>query len=58
MSWKSPALGPGSFRHLPSSSQERSESVNDVDIEAIAPWLEILWDQKGSDLLLSWGLGA
>jgi twitching motility protein PilT len=27
--------------------------VNDTDIEAITPWLEILWDQKGSDLLLA-----
>jgi twitching motility protein PilT len=32
---------------------ERSESVNDINVEAISPWLEILWDQKGSDLLLS-----
>ncbi len=27
--------------------------MNDIDIEAITPWLQILWDQKGSDLLLS-----
>lgn len=27
--------------------------MNDTDIEAITPWLEILWDQKGSDLLLA-----
>jgi twitching motility protein PilT len=27
--------------------------VNDTDTEAIEPWLEILWDQKGSDLLLA-----
>jgi twitching motility protein PilT len=27
--------------------------VNDIDIEAISPWLEILWDHKGSDLLLA-----
>jgi twitching motility protein PilT len=29
--------------------------VNDIDTQAIAPWLEILWDQKGSDLLLTGG---
>jgi twitching motility protein PilT len=29
--------------------------VNDIDTEAIAPWLQILWDQKGSDLLLAGG---
>ena len=29
--------------------------MNDTDITAITPWLEILWDQKGSDLLLSGG---
>jgi Tfp pilus assembly ATPase PilU len=27
--------------------------MNDIDIEAITPWLQILWDQKGSDLLLA-----
>jgi twitching motility protein PilT len=27
--------------------------VNDIDTKEIEPWLEILWDQKGSDLLLS-----
>jgi twitching motility protein PilT len=27
--------------------------VNHIDTEAITPWLEILWDQKGSDLLLA-----
>jgi len=27
--------------------------VNDIDTEAISPWLQILWDQKGSDLLLA-----
>ncbi len=27
--------------------------MNDINIEAITPWLQILWDQKGSDLLLS-----
>ncbi len=27
--------------------------MNDTNIEAISPWLQILWDQKGSDLLLS-----
>jgi pilus retraction protein PilT len=27
--------------------------VNDIDISAIAPWLQIMWDQKGSDLLLA-----
>ena len=53
---KSPALGPGSSASDP--SHERSESVNDIDTEAIAPWLEILWDQKGSDLLLGRGFGA
>jgi twitching motility protein PilT len=29
--------------------------VNDIQTEAITPWLEILWDQKGSDLLLAGG---
>ncbi len=29
--------------------------MNETDISAITPWLEILWDQKGSDLLLSGG---
>ena len=29
--------------------------MNNIDTEAISPWLEILWDQKGSDLLLSGG---
>jgi hypothetical protein len=24
--------------------------MNEIDIEAISPWLQILWDQKGSDL--------
>ena len=27
--------------------------MNDIDTEAITPWLQILWDQKGSDLLLA-----
>lgn len=27
--------------------------MNNIDIGAITPWLEILWDQKGSDLLLA-----
>ena len=27
--------------------------MNDIDTEAISPWLQILWDQKGSDLLLA-----
>ena len=27
--------------------------MNEIDTVAIAPWLEILWDQKGSDLLLA-----
>jgi twitching motility protein PilT len=27
--------------------------VNDIDTAAIAPWLQIMWDQKGSDLLLA-----
>jgi twitching motility protein PilT len=27
--------------------------VNSIHSEAIAPWLQILWDQKGSDLLLA-----
>jgi twitching motility protein PilT len=27
--------------------------VIEVDTEAISPWLQILWDQKGSDLLLT-----
>jgi twitching motility protein PilT len=27
--------------------------VNDLDITAITPWLQTLWDHKGSDLLLS-----
>jgi twitching motility protein PilT len=56
---KSPAPGPGSSVILnplspsPFLPPERSEQVNDIDIAAITPWLEILWDQKGSDLLLS-----
>ena len=29
-----------------------------IDTEAISPWLEILWDQKGSDLLACRRLGA
>jgi len=29
--------------------------VKHIDTEAISPWLEILWDQKGSDLLLAGG---
>jgi twitching motility protein PilT len=29
--------------------------VQDTDLESIAPWLEILWDQGGSDLLLAGG---
>jgi len=29
--------------------------VKNIDTEAISPWLEILWDQKGSDLLLAGG---
>ena len=32
--------------------------MNDIDTEAISPWLEILWDQKGSDLLLVGWFGA
>jgi twitching motility protein PilT len=27
--------------------------VNDTDTTAIEPWLQIMWDQKGSDLLLA-----
>jgi twitching motility protein PilT len=27
--------------------------VNSIDTAAISPWLDILWDQKGSDLLLA-----
>jgi twitching motility protein PilT len=27
--------------------------VNDIDTAAITPWLQIMWDQKGSDLLLA-----
>ena len=27
--------------------------MNEITTEAISPWLEILWDQKGSDLLLA-----
>jgi twitching motility protein PilT len=27
--------------------------VNEINTEDIAPWLEIMWEQKGSDLLLS-----
>jgi hypothetical protein len=27
--------------------------VNEIHTEAITPWLEILWDQKGSDLVPS-----
>jgi twitching motility protein PilT len=29
--------------------------VKNIDTDAITPWLEILWDQKGSDLLLAGG---
>ena len=29
--------------------------MKNIDTEAISPWLEILWDQKGSDLLLAGG---
>jgi twitching motility protein PilT len=29
--------------------------VKSIDIETIAPWLQILWDQGGSDLLLAGG---
>jgi twitching motility protein PilT len=29
--------------------------VQNIDTEAITPWLEIMWDQKGSDLLLAGG---
>jgi twitching motility protein PilT len=29
--------------------------VNSIDPEEIEPWLQILWDQKGSDLLLTGG---
>jgi twitching motility protein PilT len=29
--------------------------VKNVDVRAISPWLQILWDQKGSDLLLAGG---
>ena len=27
--------------------------MNEINIEAISPWLQILWDQKGSDFLLA-----
>jgi twitching motility protein PilT len=27
--------------------------VNDIDTASITPWLQIMWDQKGSDLLLA-----
>jgi twitching motility protein PilT len=29
------------------------DSVKDLNLEAITPWLETLWDHKGSDLLLA-----
>ena len=29
--------------------------MQNIDTEAITPWLEIMWDQKGSDLLLAGG---
>ena len=28
---------------------------NEVDIATISPWLEVLWDKQGSDLLLATG---
>jgi twitching motility protein PilT len=34
---------------------EREDPVNNIDTGTIAPWLQILWDQGGSDLLLAGG---
>jgi twitching motility protein PilT len=34
---------------------EREDPVKNIDTGTIAPWLQILWDQGGSDLLLAGG---
>ena len=47
--------GPGTLEFMDSSIAEGDESVKRNDIETISPWLQILWDQGGSDLLLAGG---
>jgi twitching motility protein PilT len=34
---------------------QKGHTVTSIDIETIAPWLQVLWDHKGSDLLLATG---
>src|SRR6516165_5056235 len=41
--------------HSPRSRTKGSVFVNKVNVESISPWLKMLWEQSGSDLLLTGG---